>query len=465
MPVRLMIVGILSLVGVAPADEDSDAVRLAMDEKVKRLRDAGHPTDPADLKTWPALPDDKNAAKVVAAASARLEKDRPLRPMERHRASEVVIPLPDEIRADVMRVVADSTEVLTDLNRLASLDGYDWGAAPVSPLVKKQEGSSARIWVGTVRSVLWLDGLAALEDQDVARAWRRSRALRHLADGAAQHPHAETAQYARNIHELAAKLAEYAAVASGFDEQACGGREECLSAIRYWLDDAPVRSLMVRAMHLERVAVIDTFRRISDGTLVPPGDLEGGIYYEANTLLRRRIGLPMWPTVVDLQSTVAAVVAAEGVISRSDSHRRQVEAVTMFAKRDAIARYLAGNLAPGYDEWHMSAIDLRAQQQLTAAALAVRLYRNDHHGALPPSLEALTPQYLTAVPSDPTSEPGEPQVIRYRPDDDDPLFWASGRNGKDDGGRPPTRAVSIHDRWKDADLIVPLRPPLPARRD
>lgn len=465
MTIRLTIVATLIFLGVARTDDDSDAVRLAMDERVKRLREAKQPTGPADVKTWPSLPDEKNAAKIVAIASARLEKDRPLGPMERHRASEVVIPLPDEIRADVKRVIADSTEVLRDLDRLADLDGYDWGAAPVSPLVKKQEGSAARIWVGTVRTVLWLDGLVALEEQDVVRAWRRSKALRHLADGAAQHPQAETAQYARNIHDLAAKLAAYVAAAEAFDEQACGGRDACLSAIRYWLNDAPVHAMMLRAMQLERVAVIDTFRRISDGTLVPPGDLEGGIYYEANTLLQRRIGLPMWPTVVDLHSTVAAVFAAEGSISRSDSHRRQIEAVATFAKRDWIATYVAGNLAPDFDEWHMSATDLRAQQQLTAAALAVRLYRNDHQGALPPSLEALTPQYLTAVPGDPTSELGEPQVIRYRSDGDDPMLWASGRNGKDDGGRSPTKAVSIYDRWKDADLIVPLKPPAPARRD
>ena len=64
------------------------------------------------------------------------------------------------------------------------------------------------------------------------------------------------------------------------------------------------------------------------------------------------------------------------------------------------------------------------------AAVAIERYRLKRGGALPDSLEALVPEFLSGVPIDPLS--GEP--VRYRRIGDGYTVYSVGRNGKDDGG-------------------------------
>lgn len=71
-----------------------------------------------------------------------------------------------------------------------------------------------------------------------------------------------------------------------------------------------------------------------------------------------------------------------------------------------------------------------ALQRLTVAALAIRRYQLAHAGAVPPSLAALVPEYLTAVPSDPL----DGTTLKYRVEDGDFVLYSAGLNCKDDGG-------------------------------
>jgi hypothetical protein len=77
-------------------------------------------------------------------------------------------------------------------------------------------------------------------------------------------------------------------------------------------------------------------------------------------------------------------------------------------------------------------IDARQYRELVAAALAVRLYRLDHNDQFPPTLDALVPAYLPAVPIDRWD--GKP--IRYSPDKK--RLWSVGRDRDDDGGKSDT---------------------------
>jgi len=75
--------------------------------------------------------------------------------------------------------------------------------------------------------------------------------------------------------------------------------------------------------------------------------------------------------------------------------------------------------------------------------LAMELYRRDNSGSYPPSLEALVPRYLPAVPLDPMT--GTP--LRFRPapaDTGRPIVYSVGSDGVDDGGvAPPTDAGTV----------------------
>ncbi|HRJ70649.1 MAG TPA: hypothetical protein PLS03_00410 [Terrimicrobiaceae bacterium] len=90
-------------------------------------------------------------------------------------------------------------------------------------------------------------------------------------------------------------------------------------------------------------------------------------------------------------------------------------------------------------------------RNLTIAALAIRRYQIDHGGALPAALEALVPEYLSAVPQDPLA--GRP--LRYQVlDPDGFLLYSAGLDGIDNGGdaSPAGRTHSFLDR---KDIVWP----------
>jgi hypothetical protein len=70
-----------------------------------------------------------------------------------------------------------------------------------------------------------------------------------------------------------------------------------------------------------------------------------------------------------------------------------------------------------------------AQWRITELRLAIRAYQQAH-GVLPPSLDALVPAYLPAVPQDPFA----PGPMVYRRKARRALVYSRGPDGKDDGG-------------------------------
>src|SRR5207253_1915454 len=129
----------------------------------------------------------------------------------------------------------------------------------------------------------------------------------------------------------------------------------------------------------------------------------------------------------------------------SGSPRLHLTASNMTAELDGAARHVFDSIA--YD-------------RLTAVALAARLYAVDHGGALPPSLEALVPGYLAAVPVDPMVAGGAP--LRYKASAADPIVYSVGEDATDDGGSSqPTRPNRDHvgrpDRWFCKDGVLHLK--------
>jgi general secretion pathway protein G len=71
---------------------------------------------------------------------------------------------------------------------------------------------------------------------------------------------------------------------------------------------------------------------------------------------------------------------------------------------------------------------LTAQQQVQRLEAAARAYLHTH-GALPPSLEALVPTFLEAVPLDPWGRP-----YGYRRYAQEAHMWCNGRDGRQGHG-------------------------------
>ncbi len=101
-----------------------------------------------------------------------------------------------------------------------------------------------------------------------------------------------------------------------------------------------------------------------------------------------------------------------------------------------------------------------ALRDLTITAIALRRYQLDHAGALPPTLEAMVPQYLAAVPRDPID--GKP--LRYLPEGDRFLLYSIGLDATDSHGDtgplPNRKARAI---WQRLDIVWPQ--PVPVTKE
>ena len=91
----------------------------------------------------------------------------------------------------------------------------------------------------------------------------------------------------------------------------------------------------------------------------------------------------------------------------------------------------AGILYPSTSRALLAHYNVRAARNQAAVALAIALYRHDHDDALPPTLEALVPDYLPRVPVDTLSPDGA--AVQY--DRDRAILWTVGRDLQDHGGR------------------------------
>ncbi len=74
----------------------------------------------------------------------------------------------------------------------------------------------------------------------------------------------------------------------------------------------------------------------------------------------------------------------------------------------------------------------RAMDGLLCLSLGLRAHRLEH-GKYPPTLQALVPGYLSALPADPFAMSG---TFKYRLKADNYVLYSIGPDGKDDGGKP-----------------------------
>ena len=98
------------------------------------------------------------------------------------------------------------------------------------------------------------------------------------------------------------------------------------------------------------------------------------------------------------------------------------------------------------------AVRAETERALTLAAIAVKRYQL-RHGALPPSLEALTPEFLPTLPYDPMS--GKALCYRLKPDGGF-LLYSVGEDGKDDGGDPRPASGNTYGLWEGRDAVWPV---------
>ena len=119
--------------------------------------------------------------------------------------------------------------------------------------------------------------------------------------------------------------------------------------------------------------------------------------------------------------------------ARATLDRFEERILEQFEWRNPVSRVMHPSLDGVLKAYYLT----RNARRLAAVSLAVRLYRHDHGDALPPTLDALVPEYLPAVPQDAMTADAP---VRYDPDRG--VAWTVGLDREDHGG------VSMDDRLR-----------------
>ena len=117
-------------------------------------------------------------------------------------------------------------------------------------------------------------------------------------------------------------------------------------------------------------------------------------------------------------------------------------------------RYLFSAIAiPNFMKAANVSVRNETQRRLTVVAIALARYRL-RSGEYPVNLDALVPQFLSAVPMDLMS--AKPLCYRLNSDGTFTLYSA-GEDGRDDGGDPtPSTATNKFDLWSGRDAVWPV---------
>lgn len=423
--------------------------KAALDRQVAALVAAGEPMSVADFAETP-LPDGRNIVSLLSKVSAvdvesaeLSQRDTDLRSADPHAFEQ---PLTD---AEV-KYVRDQIE--TNAAALALLRGADqtagafWNDLPgafsfTAPYTAQ---------LGKVRSAANLladDARLAIHENRVSDVLADVFDIHAVGRATERRPGVIGNLVTTGVDTMAADLIQDASATLPI--QTDNDRAEANKLIARLLDDARVNGALRDGLRTERVMLRDAMI----GMIRPPAGggapivrMNGFVRYATTPALYANISATLdlfgeGLKLVDLPSQKAVINAAGPLNAK------------MTAIRASSVNVIAGVFAPGIDRYLEVSNRLKTNQHLAAVGLAIRLYASDNNGALPPSLDALVPKYLPAVPLDAM----DGAALRY--DSTRAILWSVGADQKDDNGDESTpRPSSVYGRWLAKDVVVHLRP-------
>jgi hypothetical protein len=212
-------------------------------------------------------------------------------------------------------------------------------------------------------------------------------------------------------------------------------REQVRALIALLLDDGPRRSSFMASLEGERAAQVDVGVSVATRTY----------------LVRPAIQMDTVTLANEGDQLLAAAAAPDWTIGQ-----KLMPPVPVVNGPRTTAHVVSQMIRPALGRAVSTSYRGAAQSRLAATALAIRMYQRDHGGQRPPTLAALVPDYLPAVPLDPMATNGA--TIGYIPDPVAPYVYSVGDNGTDDSAasppwRPDKTTVSP---YKATDLFVSL---------
>jgi hypothetical protein len=434
----LWVVVVAAVVGVRVWWGDVAAGRLAATIDAAHAR--GEKILVADFARPYRLPDERNAAFYLRRAETSLKLSRT---EEWALDSGDTLPLREDVYQTLGAALGRIGPALADIRRARELDETDWGVNIASPMwsVLLPHLNKSRRLANVSRAAAFHAAQSGDHAAAIEHVRDMQRMARTLDDGNVfLVTHLVQLGVDAITADAAAQLATDLQVAGATDAStrpahAPATREQVRALIANLLDDGPRRASLHASLQGERAAQVDIGMTVA----------------KRARLVQPAIELD----VVGLTEEGEQVMAAAAAPSVAGSNALVPNPPRIDGPRVA-AHVVSESIRPALGRALTTSLRAATQTRLAALGLAIRLYQLDHGGQRPPTLDALVPDYVPALPADPFAANGEP--LRYVADPTAPYVYSVGENGDDDSGVAPfwrPDATTI-DPFKAPDLFLPL---------
>ena len=404
------------------------------------IRERGGPVVPADLDA-PPLRDSENAAVYLRRAAAGII----LTPAQSAAEDNLGTPkFSPADRAALRAAVMANAPPLADARVARQVPRAVWTARPRRPLfnVALPDLSPQRRLYDLLRDAAVVDMAAG----DSAAALGRVADALRVGEAQMQADFLVNQLVGIGITEGAADMLRRALPDLQIEPAASpparpASRRQVRDLIATLLDDRPITEGMARGWAGERVLMLDAFDDVASKNWLFAPVLRGE----------------------------AALAAAQYDPPQRESAHPTGAALARLAPLNRPAPGSFGFLSDfllNFERPVRSAARTIGSCRLAAVALACKLYQADHGGALPPTLAALVPDYLPAVPADPFRPGGGP--LGYAPDFVEtpgaavasPRVYSVGEDEQDDGGAGDVEHSWVAHSQQDVPFALGPVPPV-----
>jgi hypothetical protein len=410
---------------------DEAAARKEVDARIAAYKTRGEPILVTDFKPKPIPPKD-DAAHAYLAAIKWLDQpqhnDDPVWQID-------VVPdkLTDAQWQQLDAAVTNFAPALALIDQADGRDAADWRIDFKTPSIKilLPALNGARHSANLLRMAALTSHRAGRHDETVHRLTQMTRLARHVDHG---HPAlvghlvacgilrltTETVRDVVPTLAIARATATANAPSTAPAPQGAASRRRADAFVAALLDVRTLPTGWVRCTIAERMFIYDIYESLIDGRLT--------MNEVFDPVGKKNPTTTPTPPAAELLADLGPVLDYLTGLVEASKHGRLPEFRSRVPAEPAAQSIVARGLLPTYDRAAFTHYATLAELRLAAAAVALRAYAADHDGARPPSLDALAPAYLPAIPDDPLA--AAPAKILYA---DDTVFSA----GVDDRKRRP----------------------------
>ena len=364
----------------------------------------------AHTRLWPELaPADNQAIALLRIGEefrkGRKEAESPPAPEEVVKGMRPLAPGEHNMAARWLDYWGNEAAVIL---RIDPDGGFDWGAFPEGPLALSPENAALELGGVLIIRVMMVDAALAASDRDFPRALRRHTQLRAFGIAAELWPGEGTGIAGGGSILHADRLLVQLSRDPAFGRWAAANRQRVEPLLSELLDDRTARSRFAGVVDRE-LAILEDLQMRSRAK-----EFDWAAGWKARsvsaTLGGRCLKSPLPLLQLDASIRTARV---HREIFRAGEPVNKVHVKAVYNDRvleplDAARAPYVAEAVSYMETWLLQVLSAEARDRATALAVALAMFRAEHGGNWPASLDDLAPKYITKIPMNPSSSQGDP---------------------------------------------------------